>query len=246
MLALMATWVYPVVELPTQWTGWHASTRAFVILVCMAFVMLIVLLKTRMTWRELSFLAPGIAVNIIFAQTSNVLDCPLLLDTIGTVVIAVSFGPYAGAATGVATSLVLSAISPANLAFVSIQAFVGFVSGVAARIGGFRTPGRAVVTGFIMGIQTAILASPLNAIVYQDLTNGLQSVIHENRHLGMTMFEAILGRTLVFDPIDKGLSFVIAWSLLTVWVAARRYEAAGGFDTHARVATAVGAEELVV
>ena len=49
----------------------------------------------------------GVGINFVVGTLVNVLQLPLFLDTIGTILVALLAGPWVGAMTGLVTNLVL-------------------------------------------------------------------------------------------------------------------------------------------
>ena len=65
----------------------------------------------RSNSRVFIFSALGIAINIVLGTVSGMLNIPLLfLDTIGTIFVAVVYGPFYGALTGGLTNVALGII----------------------------------------------------------------------------------------------------------------------------------------
>ena len=77
------------------------------------------------------FLLPlGIAVNFIGGQVATLLNLPIYLDAIGTMVVAALCGPVYSVATALVTGLLMSITSPTNLVYIGNYLAVGLFSGL--------------------------------------------------------------------------------------------------------------------
>ncbi|HAT1157562.1 TPA: hypothetical protein I8V51_001491 [Corynebacterium striatum] len=72
----------------------------------------------------------GMAVNLIFGSLVMGTNIPFYFDTIGTMVIAILYGPVLGMATGVGATVVASSFAAYPLAFNPVAILVGFLFGV--------------------------------------------------------------------------------------------------------------------
>lgn len=119
--------------------------------------------------RAVVLMALAIPINIVLGQVvGSALRLPLYLDSIGTILVGVLAGPIAGAATGLLSNLTWTFVlggtplgSPFAWPFGIVAAEVGFVAGVVAWAGGFRsrpgTPPQRLVVGVVAG--AAVLAA---------------------------------------------------------------------------------------
>ncbi len=80
----------------------------------------------------------AIAINIVVGEIVAFLKLPLYLDSIGTVLVAVLVGPWAGAATGGLANIVWGLFRPVPLPFAIVAIAIGLLAGVFARLGWFR------------------------------------------------------------------------------------------------------------
>jgi energy-coupling factor transport system substrate-specific component len=119
--------------------------------------------------RAIVLMALAIPINIVLGKVvSDVLRLPLYLDSIGTILVGVLAGPIAGATTGLLSNFTWTFViggtplgSPFAWPFGIVAAEVGFVAGVVAWAGGFRsrpgTPTPQLIAGVIAG--AAVLAA---------------------------------------------------------------------------------------
>ncbi len=157
----------------------------------------------------------GIAVNIIVGQIVSVLRLPLYLDSIGTVLVGVLVGPWAGAATGGLANIIWGLFNPIPLPFAIVAMAIGLLAGLWARIGWFNRVYLAPVAGAITGLVAALLSAPLSAFIFGGVTGaGSDALVAAFRAYGETILGATTRQGLVQDPLDKLLSFTIVFFIV--------------------------------
>jgi energy-coupling factor transport system substrate-specific component len=125
----------------------------------------------RFDTRTIVLIPIAIAINIVLGQTvGNALKIPIYLDSIGTILVGVLAGPIPGAVTGLLANLIWTYVLPAPFhsdyaaPFAIVAAEIGFVSGVLAQIGWFRSRPNTEPSRLLAG--AAIVAVVLFAIGY--------------------------------------------------------------------------------
>jgi energy-coupling factor transport system substrate-specific component len=157
----------------------------------------------------------GIAVNIIVGQLVSILKLPLYLDSIGTVLVGVLAGPWAGAATGGLANIIWGLFNPIPLPFAIVAIAIGLLAGFWARIGWFNRIYLAPVAGAITGIVAALLSAPLSAFIFGGVTGaGSDALVAAFRAYGETILGATTRQGLAQDPLDKLISFTIVFFIL--------------------------------
>ena len=90
-----------------------------------------------MTW---VLMPVAIAINMAVGQIVATLRLPVYLDSIGTVLVGVICGPWAGALTGALANTILGlTINPDFLPWWPVAAIIGLVSGICANYGLFKS-----------------------------------------------------------------------------------------------------------
>jgi energy-coupling factor transport system substrate-specific component len=137
------------------------------------------MLKTSKTM-ILTYAAMGIALNVVLGTVVSSMKIPLLfLDTIGTVLISVLFGPWWGALTGGLTNVVLGATTGASAIFFGIvNIAIALVAGYMARRFDFTKWYVALITGIILSIIAPLIGTPIAVAVYGGLNgSGMDLVV---------------------------------------------------------------------
>lgn len=159
----------------------------------------------------------AIAINIAIGQLVITLRLPLYLDSIGTVLVGVLVGPWAGAITGFLANVVwtLSGLFPQAIAWAGVAAIIGALAGVFGRAGWMGSWGRAALAGVITGFVAAILSAPIAAYVFGGVTGtGTDAVVAMFRSAGLDALGANLGQGVVSEPLDKAATFLVVWAVL--------------------------------
>jgi energy-coupling factor transport system substrate-specific component len=159
----------------------------------------------------------AIAINIAIGTFIVNVHVPLYLDSIGTVLVGVLVGPWAGALTGFLANLVwtMTGLYPPAFAWAGVAAIIGVFAALFARSGWFKNWWRAALAGLIIGIVTAILSAPIAAYVFGGVTgSGMDTLVGVFRASGLDMLGANMAQGAVSDPIDKMVTFFIVWALL--------------------------------
>ena len=174
----------------------------------------------------LTICAMAIAINIVLGTIVQRLSIPLLhLDTIGTILVAVLFGPWYGAAVGTATNVLSPILSgnPRDIPFFIVNALVGLIVGYAARKYSFKLR-PALITGIIIGIVAPIVGSFIAVWVYGGITGGGNDVIFMFlQKFGARVFTAAFLPRLGGNLIDKIGSCILISSI--VYMLPKQYKA---------------------
>jgi energy-coupling factor transport system substrate-specific component len=157
--------------------------------------------------------AINVGVNWIVQQVS----LPLYLDSIGTVLVGVLVGPWAGALTGIlgVTASTLLVWPPA-IAWAGVAAIIGAMAAGFARSGWFKEWWQAALSGLITGVVAAIISAPIAAYVFGGVTgqSGTDAVVAAFRAAGMDSLMSNLAQGTFSDPLDKMISFLIVWAVM--------------------------------
>ena len=119
----------------------------------------------------LNFCAIAIAINVVLGILTSFWKLPLYLDTIGTVFVAVFFGPWYGASVGGITNIISSLIvgNIKGMPFLLVSVVIGIVVGFIARKWkwNFWT---ALITGLLLSVVAPLIGTPIGIWVYGGLT----------------------------------------------------------------------------
>ncbi len=162
-----------------------------------------------------SLISLGVGLNLLFGAIVALFKIPLYLDSFGTVLVASLAGPMAGAMTGVCGVALLGVTSPTALAFFPVAAAVGVLTGLWARLGGFRGPFASVCGGAMTGVMGAALAAPIATFFYGGVTGGgTDLLVAVFRSQGASALLSSFWQGLAVDPLDKAVTCLAVMTAL--------------------------------
>ncbi len=157
----------------------------------------------------------AIALNIAVGQMVSVLKLPVYMDCMGTVLVAITCGPFAGALTGALSNLVWGLFSPSALPFIPVAAWIGFVAGLCARYGLFSTWWQAAIAGLVVALTTPFVATPIVVCVYGGVEGSGASLITAILvKSGVKISSAAFYKNLMVEPVDKIPTALIAFAVV--------------------------------
>ncbi len=159
----------------------------------------------------------AIAINIAVGQLIFALKIPLYLDSIGTVLVGVIAGPWAGALTGLLANLIwgLSGLNVTYAPFAAVAAVIGLLAGFFGEIGWFRTWWKVILGGVITGLVAATISAPIAAYVFGGVTGaGTDVVVAFFRGIGFGILPANFAQGVTSDPLDKAVTFLVVWLIV--------------------------------
>lgn len=167
--------------------------------------------------RIMTFSAVALALNIVLGFVGAATKLPFYLDTIGTIFVAVTFGPMYGAIVGGLTNFLSALVlGPTDIPFMLVSIAVGLVSGlIAKKARSFNLP-IAIITGIVCGIVAPIIGTPIGVWVYGGLTGtGMDFLVLFLKQSGMSIFAASFIPKLINNLLDKTASAVLVFLLIS-------------------------------
>ena len=164
----------------------------------------------------LTYGAMCIVLNVVLGTIVSALKIPLLfLDTIGTVLMAVLFGPWWGALAGLLTNLVLGITTgPTAIFFGLVNVGIAIVVGFMARKFNFTKWYIALITGIILSIVAPLIGTPIAVAVFGGLNgSGMDVIVLWLRTAGESVFASTFISRITGNFVDK-----IATCLLVMFI----------------------------
>lgn len=155
----------------------------------------------------------GIAISLIGAYIVNAVRVPFLyMDSLGVVIIAVLIGPWAAAVTGLFVNIAQGfIINPTFWFYTPLQIAFGIAAGYMAIYGWFRYFWKVIVVGLVIALISIVMGAPITVLAFGGVTGtGSDAVTAFFAAAGGNIWEAVIGQTIVVEPIDKVLTAVIA------------------------------------
>jgi len=166
-----------------------------------------------MTW---VLIPVAIAINIAIGQIVVTLKLPVFLDSVGTVLVAVLCGPWAGALTGALSNTIWGiAIDPNAFPWWPVAFFIGLVSGLMAKAGWFKSWWKVVVTGFVVALTAATISTPIAVYLFGGITaSGSSFITAYLMQTGVGVFQAVFSTSFLVEPVDKITTAMLAFAIV--------------------------------
>lgn len=168
----------------------------------------VITLRTRdLSTATLALIPVAIAINIAVGAIVVALRLPIYLDSIGTVLVAVLAGPWAGALTGLLANLIWAILpvpggaGPTIAFFAPVAAVIGLMAGFWAGRGAFRLRADDERVGGFLALAAGVAAAAIAMVVIQQ-TVGLS---FDWEDTASQMRFVLLGLLIV------GVGVVVAW-----------------------------------
>lgn len=173
-------------------------------------------LRKEFSTFSIALMAVAIAINIAVGTLVLGLKVPLYLDSIGTVLVGVLVGPWAGAATGFLANIIWAFLgNPAYAPFAGVAAIIGALAAAFARAGWVKVWWKAAVAGLVTGVVAAFISAPIAAYVFGGtLGAGTDAIVAMFRAAGLDALGANMAQGITSDPVDKMITFLVVWAVL--------------------------------
>ena len=155
----------------------------------------------------------AIALNIVLGIVTAALKFPFYLDVMGTIFIAIYFGPWYGAVVGALTNILTSLFSGSftGMPFMLVSIVVALIVGFVFRKVKFNFV-TALVVGIITGIAAPVVGTPIGIAVYGGLTGTISDVaVMFLKQSGAGIFAASFIPKLFNNLLDKIGSILIVY-----------------------------------
>lgn len=153
---------------------------------------------------KLTLMGIGVGLNIIGAFIALILRIPILLDSIGTILISFLFGPIYGIATGILGSLISGfTYDIYSIYFSPVQILIGGIVGYLASKNSFN--GKKIFFSLlILTIPTAFLGAIIANYLFDGVTSsGSSYLVQILTFLGFSKGFTIFLIQFITDYIDK-------------------------------------------
>lgn len=167
---------------------------------------------TTMTW---VLIPVAIAINIAIGQIVVLLKLPVFLDSIGTVLVAILCGPWAGALTGALSNTIWGLFNPDSLPWWPVAFFIGLVAGLCANAGLFKSWWKVILSGFLIALTAAIVSTPISVYLYGGITaSGSSFITAYLLQTGQSVVSAVLSTGFLVEPVDKISTAMLAFAIV--------------------------------
>lgn len=164
----------------------------------------------------LTVIPVGVAINLAIGTLIQIIKLPIFLDSIGTVIVSVLGGPVPGILTAVITVILGGLLTnPVLPWFICTAIAIGWFTGFCANHGAFKRIWTWGLCGVVMGIIAGIVSAPVITFLFGGITqSGSSLIVAYLMATGKAVLNSVLLAGIACDPIDKFLTFLIAWMLV--------------------------------
>ena len=158
----------------------------------------------------------GIILNIILQNLAIWLKLPLWLDSVGTIAIAIKFGPVAGMLVGVAANFILNISDPTYFSYAIIAVIIALIIGIYFRVKKKFEAIGVVSLAIFTGLVAAIAAYPIDKINFNGMTgnkwgDAFYAMIEDR--IGHSNLNILFSKIFIEIP-DKFVSVLLAVLML--------------------------------
>lgn len=161
------------------------------------------------------FMALCIVINILGGFIALTLKLPIYLDSIGTIMSAVTLGPVCGGIVGILTSIVNGATyDPVSFLFIPVQLVLGVSTGLLFRSGKFNGI-KSILSIVVVTVLGSITSSIIVALVFNGVTSsGSSMIVAVLKNSGVSIITSVFSTQIFTDLLDKAIAFFIVFTVL--------------------------------
>lgn len=172
--------------------------------------------SSNIMMRAVVFSAVCIALNVGLNKIATVLQLPVFMDTVGTVLSGAMVPPGYSILVGVVSNLIGGVVTHPSIPFyIGTQIIVSLMAIYGYRRGWFDTMLSAGALGLAIGVVSAIVSTPITAIVFGGVTEpGATALNAILLAAGNDLWTSVISGTLIVSSVDKIIACLVVWSLL--------------------------------
>jgi energy-coupling factor transport system substrate-specific component len=143
----------------------------------------------------------------------KLLQLPLFLDAIGTLVVSIVAGPWVGAVTGALYNIIFGlTVDPVYIPYAICNIAFALVAGFMARAGWFEIWYKVLVVGICLVAAAVITSVPLDVLLFGGAAQGAAGVFQGYLiAIGVGIWKAVFATSILRELVDKTLSAYIAF-----------------------------------
>ena len=173
----------------------------------------------KLTVLQMSFLALAAVLNIVGANIALMLKLPLYLDTLGTFLSAILFGPFYGMISGLISGFLTGVTTDIySLFYLPVQLVTGFAAGFFFCGKSFKTGKyRILLYAGAVTLPGTIVSASITAYLFGGITSsGSTVIVQVLHHLGLNLTASVFCVQLVTDYLDRALMLCLSVLVLNV------------------------------
>ena len=167
--------------------------------------------------RKMCVVALAIVLNVIGGQIALMLHLPIYLDSIGTIMIAMLYGPVYGMLPPLLYGLVMGfTLDIYSLYFMPVGLMLGLVTGLVSRYFSLKK-WRMIPGAMLITIPGTIVSAVITAVLSGGITSsGSTVIVQVLNKAGLGLTASVFIVQILTDYLDRLLSLVVVSYLLHV------------------------------
>lgn len=168
------------------------------------------------------FVIACIILNYFGKLFAELLELPLWLDAVGTVLTAYAFGPICGAIVGATVNVIYGFFSPMSYVYALTNIAVGLIVGVCAKKGFIENVFKTLSTAFLVTVASVTVSTILNCVFYDGMTGNKwgDGVIRLLQTLNFYPLLCCIIGEFYMDFLDKVVTMLVLFAVVRLY---RRY-----------------------
>lgn len=169
---------------------------------------------TTSTSRLISFTAIAVALNIIGANIALFLKLPIYLDTIGTLFIAVVFGPWLGSGAAIISALINWMTTDIfSLYFSPVAIVLAIITGYL--INPEENGANLIWKSLLVSLSGTVISSIIAVILFQGITSSGSSLVAQFlTSIGLDKTTSLILVQAGTDYLDRLLSLIVVMLII--------------------------------
>lgn len=172
--------------------------------------------KKEFKLRSFALIILGFIINTACWAFTSVLNWPIWLDTLGTVIASFVGGPLVGMFTGIISSILWFFIEPTSIYFIVVHGVIGFIPGYAIMWYWIREKPKLDFIGLSLTIAliTVLLSTVFRVLFCIELTvcyTLAQGVVNYFFAYFVELAKVLFTERFAREVVDKLLVVILAW-----------------------------------
>ena len=167
--------------------------------------------------RKMCVIALAIVLNVIGGQIALLFHLPIYLDSMGTIMIAMLYGPVYGMLPPLLYGLVMGfTLDIYSLYFMPVGLMLGLMTGLVSKYFSLKK-WRMIPGAMLITIPGTIVSSIITAVLFGGITSsGSTVIVQVLNKVGLGLTASVFIVQILTDYLDRLLSLVIVTYLLHV------------------------------
>ena len=167
--------------------------------------------------KKLCIIAFAIALNVIGGHIALLLHLPVFLDSMGTILIAILFGPVYGMLPPLLYGLVMGfTVDIFSLYYMPVGILLGLVTGLVSRKYSLKS-WRIIPSALLITIPGTIASAVITAVLFGGITSsGTTVLVQILNKAGLNLTASVFIVQILADYLDRLISLFLVAALLAV------------------------------